>query len=192
VHRTYHLVCSQTPENHKQFCLGQQQESIQAYHWARQIDYRDGQDRHHSLNMLVCKETKPTRQAETTTTFKWLTNFIPTAHNVDTLANQGGRLRWKVENEGFNIQKNGGFHLEHPYSQNDTARKVFYYLLQIAYLIFQLIEKGSLFRQAFPQGVGSLRNIASRLLEAWRNLRLSPKAFCTLYSGRYQIRFDTS
>jgi len=192
VHRTYHLVCSQTPENHKQFCLGQQQESIQAYHWARQIDYRDGQDRHHSLNMLVCKETKPTRQAETTTTFKWLTNFIPTAHNVDTLANQGGRLRWKVENEGFNIQKNGGFHLEHPYSQNDTARKVFYYLLQIAYLIFQLIEKGSLFRQAFPQGVGSLRNIASRLLEAWRNLRLSPKAFCNLYSGRYQIRFDTS
>jgi hypothetical protein len=118
--------------------------------------------------------------------------FIPTARNVDTLADQAGRLRWKIENEGFNIQKNGGFNLQHPYSQNDTARKVFYYLLQIAYLLFQLLEKGSLFRQAFLQGVGSLRNIASRLLEGWRNLRLSPTAFCNLYSGRYQIRFDSS
>jgi hypothetical protein len=192
VHRTYDLILSQTSENHKHIRLGRQQEINQEYHWVRQIDYRDSQDRHHSLNMLACEESKPTRQGDTTTTFKWLTNFIPTAHNVDTLANQAGRLRWKVENEGFNIQKNGGFHLEHPYSQNDTARKVFYYLLQIAHLLFQLMEKGSLFCKAFPQGVGSLKNIAFRLLEAWRNLRLSPIDFCSLYNGRYQIRFDTS
>ena len=193
VHRTYDLVLSQSPENHKHIYLGQQQEIHQEFHWVRQIDYLDSQDRHHVLNMLTCKETSPTQMADSNpTTFKWLTNFIPTAHNVDTLANQAGRLRWKVENEGFNIQKNGGFNLEHPYSQNDAARKVFYYLLQIAYLLFQLMEKGSLFRQAFPQGVGSLKNIAFRLLEAWRNARLSPQAFCALYSGRYQIRFDTS
>jgi hypothetical protein len=49
-----------------------------------------------------------------------------------------------------------------------------------------------LFCKAFPQGVGSLKNIAFRLLEAWRNLRLSPIDFCSLYNGRYQIRFDTS
>jgi len=193
VHRTYNLVFSQTPENHKQLHLGRQQQIIQDYHWARQIDYLDSQDRHHTLNMLVCKESKPSRQRNTsTTTFKWLTNFIPTVHNVDTLANQAGRLRWKIENEGFNIQKNAGFNLEHPYSLNDTARKVFYFLLQIAHLLFQLMEKGSLFRKAFPHGVGSLKNIAFRLLEAWRNLRLSPSDFCGLYSGRYQIRFDSS
>lgn len=193
VHRSYELVRSQTPQNHKRLRLGHQQEITQEFHWARQIAYRDSQDRYHDLNVLVCKESQPTRRGDTrTTTFKWLTNFIPTAHNVDTLANQAGRLRWKIENEGFNIQKNGGFLLEHPYSQNDTARKVFYYLLQIAHSLFQLMEKGSLFRQAFPQGVGSLRNIAFRLLEAWRNLRLSPTAFCNLYRGRYQIRFDSS
>jgi hypothetical protein len=193
VHRTYELVRSQTSQNHKQVRLGQQQEITQEYHWVRQIDYRDSQDRHHDLNVLVCKESKPTRREDrSATTFKWLTNFIPTAHNVDTLANQAGRLRWKIENEGFNIQKNGGFLLEHPYSQNDTARKVFYYLLQIAHLLFQLMEKGSLFRKAFPQSVGSLKNITFRLLEAWRNLRLSPTAFCSIYSGRYQIRFDSS
>jgi hypothetical protein len=106
VHRTYDLVRSQTPENHKQLRLGQQAEILQNYHWVQQIDYLDSQDRHHTLHMLVCRETKPTRQADTTTTFKWVTNLIPTARNVDRLANQGGRLRWKVENEGFNIQKN--------------------------------------------------------------------------------------
>jgi hypothetical protein len=143
--------------------------------------------------MIVCQETKPNRHGDpSTTTFKWLTNFIPTQNNVDLLANQGGRLRWKIENQGFNVQKNGGFHLEHPYSQEGTARQVFYFLLQIAHLIFQLIEKGSLFRKAFPNGLGSLKNIAFRLLEAWRNLRLSSNGFQGLYSGRYQIRFDSS
>jgi hypothetical protein len=200
VHRTYDLLRSQTPQNHKQIRLGSQQ-ITQEYHWARQIDYVDSQDRHHMLNIVTCEESKPaglslskpTRRGDpSTSTFKWLTNFIPTVHNVDTLANQAGRLRWKIENEGFNIQKNGGFNLQHPYSQDDTARKVFYYLLQIAHLLFQLLEKGSLFRQAFPQGLGSLKNIAFHLLEAWRNLRLTPKAFGHLYSGRYQIRFDSS
>ena len=108
------------------------------------------------------------------------------------LANQGGRLRWKIENEGFNVQKNGGFALAHPYSQDETAGKIFYFLLQMAYLIFQLVEKGSLFRKAFPKGVGSLRNIARCLLEAWRNLRLSKAALMRLSTGSFQIRFDTS
>ena len=90
------------------------------------------------------------------------------------------------------VQKNGGYKLEHPYSQDENARKVFYYLLQIAHLFFQLMEKGSLFRKAFPDGVGSLKNIADRLLEAWRNLRLDDQAFISLYSGKFQIRFDSS
>jgi len=64
--------------------------------------------------------------------------------------------------------------------------------LQIAHLIFQLIEKGSLFRKAFPKGLGSQRNLAKRLLEAWRNLKISAKEFSALGSGRFQIRFDTS
>jgi hypothetical protein len=193
VHHTYNLILSQTPENHKQIHLGQSQDILQDYHWVKRIDYLDTQERHHILNVLTCKENQPSCQGNPCiTTYKWLTNFIPTSRNVETLANQAGRLRWKVENEGFNIQKNGGFRLEHPYSQDDTARKVFYYLLQIAHLLFQLFEKGSLFRKAFPKGVGSLRNIAFRLLEAWRNLRLCPSEFYALYQGRFQIRFDSS
>ena len=115
-----------------------------------------------------------------------------TDRKVITLANEGGRLRWKIENEGFNTQKNGGFALEHAYSKDPVASKVFYFLLQAAHLLFQLIEKGSLFRQAFPAGVGSAKNIAFRLLEAWRNLRLTLEQIQHMLTVSVQIRFDTS
>jgi hypothetical protein len=193
VHRSFNTVLPHVPENHKRLLLGQMREVVQDYRWVDRIKYEDSQDRIHYLNMITCQETKLDRYGKAnTTTFKWLTNFISTKNNVDTLGNQGGRFRWKIENEGFNIQKNGGFNLEHPYSFDSTARKVFYLLLQIAYMIFLLMAKGSLFRNAFPNGVGSHKNIAFRLLEAWRNLRLSPAAFHNLYKGRYYIRFDSS
>lgn len=188
IHRSFKVAWAFEKEHHKRVLLGQPSDIVQEYRWVNRLEYLDSQNRTHYPNVLECVETKSCRTGK----HMWLTNFTITTHNVDTLANNGGRLRWKIENEGFNVQKNGGFNLEHPYSQDENAGKVFYYLLQIAYLIFQLMEKGSLFRNTFPQGVGSLKNIAFRLLEAWRNLRLSFADFCSLYGGRYQIRFDTS
>ncbi|MGA2496349.1 MAG: hypothetical protein ABSH20_01325, partial [Tepidisphaeraceae bacterium] len=38
--------------------------------------------------------------------FAWLTNWSVDSETVVALANFG-RCRWKIENEGFNIQKNG-------------------------------------------------------------------------------------
>jgi hypothetical protein len=115
----------------------------------------------------------------------------PSLRNVDRLASQG-RLRWKIENEGFNVQKNSALNLEHPYSQDPTARKVFYLLLQLAHLIFQLMQKGSLLRQVFPDGLRTASNLAFRLLEAWRNLCLTASDFLRLAEGTFQIRLDTS
>lgn len=191
VHRSFEAVIPHLPHNDKQICLGKSGKIRQSYRWAWGIEYRDSHDRLHHLNLLECLEQTDAQQ-EKSTKYLWLTNFTPTSRTVDILANQGGRLRWKIENEGFNVQKNGGFNLEHPYSQNENARKVFYLLLQIAHLIAQLMEKGSLLRQTFPQGWGSAKNLAFLLLEAWRNLRLSPDEWVSLYGGRYQIRFDTS
>jgi len=59
-------------------------------------------------------------------------------------------------------------------------------------LLFQLVEVGHLFRTAFPAGVGSARNLAQRLLEAWRNVRVSIAALRALLTERVQIRFNTS
>jgi hypothetical protein len=188
LHRSYAVVLARVPENHKHMRSGPQLATTQTYRWANGLDYYDSADRRHRVSVLTCQETTPAHNRR----HQWVTNFTVHMNNVDVLANQGGRLRWKIENEGFNIQKNGGFKLEHAYSRDPNARKVFYLLLQVAYTLFQLLEKGSLFRMAFPTGVGSLKNIAARLLEAWRNLRISATGFKRLYGGRYQIRFDSS
>ena len=53
-----------------------------------------------------------------------------------------GRQRWKIENEGFNMQKNGTFDIEHIYSMNYNAMKAHYFFIQFAHTIRQLLEKG--------------------------------------------------
>jgi hypothetical protein len=73
------------------------------------------------------------------------------AHSVWTLA-RAARLRWRCENEGFNVLKNGGFALEHVYSRNPTAAKSYFLLMLMAHLIQQLLTRGRLgtvFKAAF-------------------------------------------
>ena len=77
---------------------------------------------------------------------------------------------------------------------NPTSAKIFYFLLQIAHMLAQLLEKGDLLKKAFPAGFGSEKNLAFRLLEAWRNARLTKNAIEAMLRARFQIRFyfDTS
>ena len=46
------------------------------------------------------------------TTFRWITNLEINKRNLEELI-QAGRWRWKIENEGFNNQKNGLYRIEH-------------------------------------------------------------------------------
>jgi len=193
INEEFKALSQLTPENHLRFYTGPRSATRQDFQWVNDIVYEDTQHKEHTLAVVQCLESAPQADgSRQTTRFKWVTNFAVTGRNVITLANQGGRLRWKIENEGFNTQKNGGFALEHAYSKDPVASKVFYFLLQVAHLLFQLIEKGSLFRQAFPAGVGSAKNLAFRLLEAWRNLRLSLEQIQGMLTVSVQIRFDTS
>jgi hypothetical protein len=190
VNQEFKAVLPLAPENHLSLRTGPQNKTHQDYRWVNDISYKDSKRNEHTLAVLECLESIPDSDGQhKTTRFKWITNFAIKAKQVTALANHGGRIRWKIENEGFNVQKNGGFALEHAYTRNHTASKVFYLLLQIAHLIAQLIEKGSLFRKAFPAGVGSAKNIAFRLLEAWRNLRLNAHQIQTILDARFQIRF---
>ena len=190
VHAEFEALLPLAPENHLRFLAGVQREIRQDFRWMDDISYVDSENREHAIAVIECLETRPDADGDLKTTrFKWLTNFNVKRNTVITLANEGGRLRWKIENEGFNVQKNGGYGLEHAYTRNATASKVFYYLLQIAHIIAQLIQHGSLFRKAFPSGVGSAKNIALRLLEAWRNFRLTNEQLHHMLSVRAQIRF---
>jgi len=181
------------PENHLSWRTGKTSEIRQQFRWVHDIEYRDSGSGEHIVSVIECRETKSSEQKpDETTKFRWVTNYQITASNVIALANEGGRIRWKIENEGFNVQKNGGYALEHAYTEDSNAAKVFYFLLQIAHMLVQLMDKGSLLKKAFPGGFGSAKNLSFRLLEAWRNARLSKADFDTTFPAQFQIRFDSS
>ena len=162
----------------------------QTFRWVNDIEYVDTERRHHALHVAECLETVPTKEEKPKTTrFKWVCLFPFTQDNVIELCNQGGRQRWRIENEGFNVQKKGGYRLEHAYTNDETGMKVYYFLLQIACLLAQLIEKGDLLTHLFKKDFGSAKNFAFRLLEATRNALLTPQDYQALRDARIQIRF---
>lgn len=81
------------------------------------------------------------KKKDITTEFMWITSFKITEKNKKELIYYG-RQRWKIENEGFNMQKNGTFDIEHIYSMNYNAMKAHYFFIQFAHTIRQLLEKG--------------------------------------------------
>ncbi|MCA9506900.1 MAG: transposase family protein [Myxococcales bacterium] len=191
INQEFDALTKISPENSLQIIKDNTPQIMQDFRWVADIAYTHSNKVEHSISVLQCLENKTNNKAEIILSRnKWITNLQLTKNRVAIIANEGGRLRWKIENEGFNIQKNGGFELEHAYSKDINASKVFYFLLQIAHIIFQLMQKGSLFKNAFPKGFGSYKNLAFRLLEAWRNLCSSISSL--LDSPRFSIRFDSS
>ena len=93
----------------------------------------------HKLNAVRYQEY----QKEKLVTFNYITNLKTNNHNIKNIIKMG-RSRWKIENEGFNEQKNGTFCISHLCSRNETALKIHYYLIQIAHIIRQLLEVGSI------------------------------------------------
>jgi hypothetical protein len=194
VHRSYAAALPHLPHNHKTVQVTHKNLTVtQIFHWANSLAYTDAKGGTHQLALLECHETQTKDQAVSANLhYKWLTNFTLTSVNVERLANQGARLRWKIENEGFNVQKTSELNLEHPYSEHANARKIFYLLIQMAHTFFQLIQHGSLLLDFSPNRLRTAKILAFRILEVWRNLSLSAQALNDLSSGKYQVRFDTS
>lgn len=188
VNEEFEYLCQLEKKNALTISVGQDGKIRQEYSWANAIDYVDTKKNSHTLNVVQCLQTSEGKA----TKFKWLSDFSFDQKNVVHLCNAGGRLRWVIENQGFNSQKNGGYALEHPYSQNPNGFKVLYYLMQIGHILFQLLSKGSLLKKAFPKGFGSLKNLAFRILEAWRNTRIPPEHLHAISEAQFQIRFDST
>jgi hypothetical protein len=177
------------------FQTGKDREVSQEFRWADHILYTDSKKREHTLHGLECIETKPDKQGRPTVSiWRWVTNVRLSKANVIALANDAGRRRWTIENQGFNAQKTGGYRLEHAYTTDSNAAKIWYYLLQIAHTIGQLLYNGSLLGRAGRKALGALKNLACRLLEAWRNVPLTNDTLDRIMLWRFRIRFcpDTS
>jgi hypothetical protein len=105
-----------------------------------QIEYNE-----HNYSWISCTQTR-TRLSDKeveTKKFVYITSIEQSLETVVGSAD-GGRLRWKIENEGFNTQKNSGYELEHKYSRiSYTAMQNYYQLLQVAHMINQFVEKSA-------------------------------------------------
>jgi hypothetical protein len=193
VNEEFDALSKLQPENRLVWRTGKGAQIKQVFRWVDDIAYIDSLKKEHTLSAIECLETKPDQEGQKKTTkFKWVTNCHPSCKNITTLSNDGGRMRWKIENEGFNVQKKGGYELEHAYTNHPNSAKVFYLLLQIAHLLAQLLYKATLLKRDFPDGFGSAKNLAFRLLEAWRNARMPQADIAAALQKRFQIRFDSS
>ena len=110
-----------------------------------------------------------------------MTNLAITDKNIKETINLG-RKRWKIENEGFNIQKNETFDIGHLYSKEETAIKVHYLMIQIAHIIRQLLEKG----------VKEIKGLKLKLKEISQKIKeqlISTITNLTVHK-KVQLRFD--
>ena len=91
------------------------------------------------------------------------------------------------------MQKTGGYEMEHAYIEHFNGAKCFYLLMQIAHIINQLIEKGSLLTEKIWKFFKkTIRVIAEHLLEELRTSFFAAGELKKLLALRIQIRFDTS
>jgi hypothetical protein len=162
------------------------EDTTQSYGWVNGISYRGP-----VFDVLECSESKTNGKGEILNTrFVWVTNLLVSKNNFKKIA-RGGRLRWKIENEGFNTQKNRGYNLEHSYSKNEVAMKNYYLLLQIAHTISQLMEKG-LLKDKIEKVFGSITNVFFKLLEELRTILFCQKDLERCISKPFQIRLSYS
>jgi len=116
-----------------------------------------------------------------TTEFMWITSFKITDKNKEELVYYG-RQRWKIENEGFNMQKNETFDIEHVYSNNYNAMKAHYLFIQFAHTIRQLLEKGLKYIKDMKM---SIKGVSATILQT-----LTHKTLNLTGHNKMQLRFD--
>ncbi len=164
------------------------------YHGSTVIDQRLRWVNHlayggHTLAWLESVETVTPAQGANPTQHRFvhLTNLTVTARTVATLS-RTGRLRWKIENEGFNTQKHLGYGLEHRYARVSwQAAKNYYQCLQIGHLINQLTILSTSF-QTHLHGKMTCRHLWRCLLAFLLEGDLSPSLLDALRPRRLQIR----
>ena len=144
--------------------------TIKDYEYVTRIDYQE-----EKVNIIKYTDNKKG------TEFVYITDLSITNKNIEATINLG-RRRWKIENEGFNIQKNGTFDIGHLYSKNQIAIKAHYLMIQIAHILRQLLENG----------LSSIKELKLKLKEISQKIKeqlISTITNLTVHN-KIQLRFD--
>jgi len=141
-------------------------------------------------NWMKCEERKTTqKKVVNKQQFVYLTNLAIDYDNCISISNSG-RLRWKIEKQGFDQQKNHGYNIQHKYCRKSyTGMKNFYQCCQIAHIINQLVELSNDFKKILK------RKISIRFL--WEMMRgfmvynhVARTVIAKITAHRYQIQYN--
>lgn len=144
--------------------------TIKDYEYITGLEYQE-----EKLNIIKYTDSKKG------TEYVYITDLPITNKNIKATVNVG-RHRWKIENEGFNIQKNETFDIGHLYSKNQVAIKVHYLMVQIAHIIRQLLEKGL-------KGIKELKLKLKEISQQIKQQLISTITNLTVHN-KIQLRFD--
>lgn len=149
------------------------------YRWMNKVEYAEFE-----INILAKYFKEKIVRA-------FITNLKINEGNIVKIETHG-QLRWKIENEGFDIQKHHGYNLEHLYTKNPNGMKVVYLLIQIAHIINQLFLKGDVLKACYTNL--SIKYIFSKILGGillgW--IKEFELMFKNLDNRTFQMRINTS
>lgn len=136
------------------------------YQWVNEIAYQgkefDGLVHVVVAHFLEEESSKPRKYA-------FITDMPINADNVREIITVG-RRRWKIENEGFNTQKNSVYELEHLYSKDSNGMKVVYLLIQIGHLFNQLAILADLIEAKKNHQIDTAKSFLQKFKEALTTL----------------------
>ena len=136
----------------------------QTLRWTRQIPFGA-----YEFDVVFCGEISPSAA----TLWAWVTNFELEPERVAAIVNQGGRSRNNIETV-FNVQKKGGFGLEHAYCANTEASQHYHIMMQLAYILGQLLVNGLLRRLTQACRKMTDRKLIALLCESLFIVRIDP------------------
>jgi hypothetical protein len=168
----------------------------QIFCWVDKIEYKD-----HSVNWQECCETVTTTQRNADGSvviikiekkhFVHITDLPLNKKNIAASSNTG-RLRWKIENEGFNTLKNGGYGLEHKWARKSyQALKNYFQFMQMGHLINQLMVKSTVFQETFMKDKDhpTLQSLWKDLDAAMKWAKIKATQLAEISATRIQFRF---
>jgi hypothetical protein len=187
------LLFQQKNHQQEQIIKPEQGTEERYYRWVTGLTYQG-----YSLHWLECRETiiqtnKKGESEKIESIFTHITDLSLNLHNIVSTS-RTGRLRWKIENEGFNTLKNGGYALEHKYSRvSYQATKNYYQLIQIAHLINQLMINSTRFQKVYfsTKNHPSLKSLWQNLIAVMKWAELDVDHLQVIAAQKIQVRFVT-
>ncbi len=150
----------------------------------------------HDLHVVESDMTKTKKDAKTEEMETRKERFV---HITDMPVNKKncmqisktGRMRWKIENEGFNTQKNGGYGLTHKFSRTSHDASCNYYqCLQIAHMIDQMaLLSKSIREEYFKDDKESLKSLQEFAMAVLMTHKLSERRITLRLEAVGQLRY---